>query len=156
MTERLGPRCADDRVGHRLPRLTLALPQIGFPSPQDSRASCTPWSVFQDGSHGSDSTPASMPGGLIDNRRPLVPTWPLQRKDARNSPRSTLGPRPQPKQGAISSQRGNTTPGHLPQRAWGPRRSSLTSPGESAQAAPPLSHNRRFPGRSREDSPERA
>ena len=94
--------------------------QDGFRSPEDSRASCTPWSVFQDGSHGSDSTPASEPGRPTDKRRPL-PARPLRRNDARTSPRSTLGPRPQPQRQAVSSQRGTgTTPGHLPHRPCGP------------------------------------
>ena len=119
MTIRLGPRCAYDRWSPAPASHSRFAPDRVSITPRLARLLHSLVRVSRRVAR--QRLDASVGAGPTDRQTPAVVNPPLRRNDARTSPRSTLGPRPQPQRRAVSSQRGTeTTPGHLPHRPCGP------------------------------------
>ena len=106
MTARLGPRCTDG--WRRLPRFTLTSPRTGFLHPKTRAPPALLGPCFKTGRTAATRRQRRSRGEGEDTRPPRA-ARPLQRIHARNAPRPTLGPRPQPRPRAISSRRGRAT-----------------------------------------------
>ena len=139
-------RGTGSRLGHPEEALAFTAP-AGFVRPRDSRASQTPWSVFQDGSGGS---PTSSPQTRGTPRR-AVPSDGGGRRARSPSPRlsrpppsarrpvrgaehpSAPGAGPDPGEAITADEPTRGTPAHLPRRAHGrPGAGRGARPAESA------------------------